>query len=440
MFKKEEIIELFKSIALPFKDFEGGPKLDKIIEICGKMNIPCEYIKDKGLFINKCKKPKIMIISHIDLIGKFRKGFAENKICEIIDSNDPDNKSKKELIIGGLDNTITNAVGILVIKELLKNHSDITLFLSIGEEVGSTGVKNYLKAKKNASNTFYINLDVTNEGWNKNGSVEYDKPNFYILNQLKEILKDNNIFFTGERVGDDIDAVNRFDCQGFSYCLPTKDTIHSYKNKAITDTLVPYAEALYKMVNELKFEESCVSDFRSYYFEQVINYSKEEFKKFLEERKTMESRSMDHRQSSFDFTYYGGNPFGMEGYEFEDDTSYQEELEPLYIGSKNPFDNNSEKINDILIANLDFGNSDSIANRISSILSIYEIKSEKIYSFIYDKLNKMEEFTLDELESVCKTWNKYGELELSRQLISDFRTERIVKEIKNNVYIFNLDN
>lgn len=437
MFKKEEIIELFKSIALPFKDFEGGPKLDKIIEICGEMNIPCEYIKDKGLFINKCKKPKIMIISHIDLIGKFRKGFVENKICEIIDSNNPDNKFKKEIITGALDNTITNAVGILVMKELLKNHSDITFFLSIGEEVGSTGVKNYLKAKKNAANTFYINLDVTNEGWNQNGSIEYDKPNFYILNQLKEILKENNIYFTGERVGDDIDAVNRYDCQGFSYCLPTKDTIHSYKNKALTDTLVPYAESLYKMVNELKFEESCVSDFRSYYFSRVINYSKEEFKNFLEERINLESRERNHRQSSFDFTYYGGNPFERE--DFLDDDDFKEPK--TYFDYQSSFEKmcNSEKINDILIANLDFENEDSIANKVTSILSLYNIQSDKIYSFIFDKLASLETFTLDEFEKVCSSHNKYGELELSRQLISDFSSDRLLKQIANNEFVFMLD-
>lgn len=411
MFNKEEIIELFKTIALPFKDKEGGLKADKILEILTAENIPCEYVPNKGIFVNKVKNPRIIILSHIDLIGKFRKGFMENNIYDILNPEDPENKFKKEIITGALDNTITNAIAILVFKELYKVDKNIMLFLTEGEEVGSTGLKNYLKSKKNAEKIFFINLDVTNEGWNQNGSIEYDRPNFYILNQLKSILVDKNIYFTGERVGDDIDAVNRFDCSGFSYCLPTKDTIHSYKNKALTETLVPYAEALYKMSLELKFEESFSKDMSSYNVEKALEFnSKNELEEYLNSRENNSRRN--DRQRYFDWDNDEYNPF---------------DNIPLKIQkpSKDPLD-------------FDFENESKISEKINEILSFRNIDSDLIYAFIFEHLATLQSFSYEDLDLICKQHDKYGELELSLQLIQDFLNAEILVEISFRVFVFKL--
>jgi len=242
---KESIIELFEKIALPFKDKEGGPKLNSIQEILVEQNIDSTYIPGEGLIVNEVEKPRIILVSHMDLINKFRKGFADCKIYEILD------KDSEEIIKGALDNTITNAVAILVLMELLKNNiNDVELFLSEGEEVGMVGMENYLNARGDiAKNAFYINLDVTNEGWKQNISIEYDKPNFNVYKQRMNILKDLNAFSTGDRVCDDTDAVISAGCSGYSYCLPTKGTIHSYKNSAYTKTLEPYAKGLYRLLS-----------------------------------------------------------------------------------------------------------------------------------------------------------------------------------------------
>lgn len=412
MFKKEEIIELFKEIALPFKDKEGGLKADKIIEILNRDNIPCEYVPDKGIFVNKLKKPRIMILSHIDLIGKFRKGFLEQKVSEIISAND--NKFEKELIVGALDNTITNAISLLVFKELYKVDKNIMLFLTEGEEIGSTGLKNYLKSKKNASDIFFINLDVTNEGWKQNGSVEYDRPNFYILNQLKNILKDLNIFFTGERVGDDIDAVNRFDCNGFSFCLPTYDTIHSYKNKAFTDTLVPYAESLYKMSLELKFEESPKKNMSSYAVKKALEFdSKEEFDKEMNKKEMNYTRN----SNSIGQRYWGWgseDPFSM-----EEDEDLNKRIRETDFLIKDPLDFEMES-----------------SDKINEILAFRGVDSDLIYAFIFEKLATGEYFHLNDFDIVCKKHNKEGELELSMQLIQDFKKEGLITEISFNNYMF----
>lgn len=414
MFNKEEIIGLFKEIALPFKDKEGGLKADKIIEILNRDNIPCEYIPDKGIFVNKIKNPRIMILSHIDLIGKFRKGFMEDKVYNILDSEDPENKFQKEIITGALDNTITNAIAILVFKELYKVDKNIMLFLTEGEEIGSTGLKNYLKTKKKANNIFFINLDVTNEGWNQNGSIEYDRPNFYILNQLKNILVDKNIYFTGERVGDDIDAVNRFDCSGFSYCLPTKDTIHSYKNKALTETLVPYAEALYKMSLELKFEESFTRDISSYHVKKALKFDTK--KDFEEDLNSSENYSRTKYSDNNSIKSHRGQRYF--DWRYDDQDTY------------NPYSNDP--------LDFDFDKESESNSKINEILAFRNVDSDLIFSFIFEHLATLESFSYEDLDLLCRKYNKFGELELSLQLIQDFLNAELLVELSFRNYVFKL--
>jgi len=269
------IITLFEEIAKPFKDKEGGPKLDAIQEWLNKRNISNEYIPGIGKIVNQIDNPRIILVSHIDLIRKFQKGFADGITHEIIIS-----KKGNEIIKGALDNTITNAVALLALESILKSGiTDIELVLTEGEEVGCIGMDSYLKSfEEKSKNAFIINLDVTNEGWKQHSSVEYDKPSFNMLKQLQTLLAEHDAFFTVNRVGDDIDAVNSNGCSGFSYCLPTKDLIHSYENKAYVHTLEGYYYGLISLLNQLELFEDMKDTFSRWDFNKALkSKSFEEF-------------------------------------------------------------------------------------------------------------------------------------------------------------------
>lgn len=262
-------------IAKPYKDKEGGPKLDSIQQWLNERDMYNEYIPGIGKIVNQIDNPRIILVSHIDLIRKFQKGFAEGNTHEIITS-----KKGNEIIKGALDNTITNAVAMLAFEKIIQEEIfDIELVLTEGEEVGCIGMDNYLKEfPEKAQNAFFINLDVTNEGWKQHSSVEYDKPSFNMLKQLQELLKEHDAFFTGDRVGDDIDAVNEHKCSGLSYCLPTKDLIHSYENKAYVHTLEGYYYGLLSLLRNLEVLEDRKELFSKWIFDDALKVStKEEF-------------------------------------------------------------------------------------------------------------------------------------------------------------------
>lgn len=243
--KKEKILELFTTLCKGYKDEDpNSPKLLAIQDWMKERGMTYNYIPDVGLFsnIDIHNPPKIIIMAHIDLIPLFSKGFENNRMPVITDTH----------VIGGLDNTICNAVALLVFEELIKRSvTNVGLFLSEGEEVGCDGARNFLRyTRKFLQNTFFVNLDVTNEGYGLSGSFEYDEPNPAICRQLVNQFKDT-MFYTQERVCDDTDMVNAAELNGFSYCLPTKDNIHSYKNKAKLKSLEPYAEGLLWLAQHL---------------------------------------------------------------------------------------------------------------------------------------------------------------------------------------------
>lgn len=265
--KTRSIISLFSEIAKPFKDNEGGPKLDAIQAWLNSRNISNEYIPGIGKIVNKVDNPRLILVSHIDLIRKFQKGFEAGNTHEIVNS-----KKEVPMIKGALDNTITNSVALLAIEDLIKNGiTDIELVLTEGEEVGLTGMRKYLEVfGEKSANAFFVNLDVTNEGWKRNSSVEYDKPSFNMLKQLQAILSDHNAYFTHNRVCDDVDAINRSGYSGFSYCLPTKDLIHSYDNKAYIHTLEGYLEGLISLLTKIELKEDMNITFNSWHFSKAL--------------------------------------------------------------------------------------------------------------------------------------------------------------------------
>ena len=200
-------------------------------------------------------------------------------------------KKGDEVIVGALDNTICDAVALLAFVKLFNERKipNVTLFLSEGEEVGFIGASSFIREnKERLKDTFFVNLDVTNEGWGYSGSIEYDKPNFGILKLMQKELED--CFFTGERVCDDTDAVNREGLAGFSFCLPTKDIIHSYKNRAKTKTLEPYFDKLCKILT-MELPKEREKDFSSWYFKEALECEdKEKFKEDMDNRRNVLSQ------------------------------------------------------------------------------------------------------------------------------------------------------
>lgn len=271
-----KIIKIFINLSKPYDNntINNNLKLEYIKKFFDSKGISSEYIPGQGLIVNKQENPRLVCVSHIDLINLFNIEFALLKneedlaFNEMLDSINLEESSfsvkgvckiNNGFITGALDNTITNAVALLVCEELISNGiNDIEFFFSEMEEIGLIGMKNYLKNNSvKSKKTFFVNLDVTNEGhYSTHISVEFDKARTHILNHLKKNLNEDIVHYTGIRYCDDIDAVISAKCNGVSFCLPTKGNIHSYENMAKLKSLLPYKEGLYKILSTLKFNQN----------------------------------------------------------------------------------------------------------------------------------------------------------------------------------------
>jgi len=312
---KEEILEKFEKFSKSYEDNKGGEKLIALQNYFNKYNISNKYIKGQGLIVNNIDNPRIILVSHIDLIKKFQKGFLKSKTF-FIDSNN---------VTGALDNTLTNAVAVLILKELISNNiNDIELILTEGEEIGFIGMKNYLKNNKAKSKgALFVNLDVTNEGYREKMdiSIEYDKPSFGIVKKVCNIFKGDNIHYTNDRVCDDTDAIINANCHGFSFCIPTKGTIHSYKNSCRISSIEPYANSLLKLLTNLKpLKEELTSDIYGFNLELAL---KEDITSLEElNNKTNKSHSKEI-ESLFDYNYE------TEDYDYNDSYNDSIDIEEL---------------------------------------------------------------------------------------------------------------
>jgi len=230
------VIKIFEYISLPFSGKNYKKKLFlKIFELA---NIDAIWDKKMGCIIYSENRTKKTIVSHMDLIPSFNKGFSKGKVYIIEDDK----------LIGALDNTFTNAV---VINSILNKQSkDTTYLFSLDEETSQKAIKSYMK--RFGSEQFIFNLDVTNDGKNHHMSIEYDEPCYHICKQINDNLI--NPFFTTDRVGDDLDKVLQADGKGFSYCLPTEKTIHSYKNFTYLKNIQPYMDGLEYLVHNLNLD------------------------------------------------------------------------------------------------------------------------------------------------------------------------------------------
>jgi len=257
---KNKILEIFEKLCVSHKDYlseERSEKLVTITEFLKTEKIQYEYIDKIGLIVNKQEKPEKVVVSHMDLIPLFNNSFIEG-IKGI--------KLGKECISGPLDNTITNAVMLLAIKKL--KNSNVEFLFSEAEEIGFFGVREYLKENRDRlKDSFFINLDVTSEGYKYAASVEYDCCNFENLKKVQALKK--NFFFTADREGDDMCEIKRQGFHGFSYCLPTKNNIHSFKNKARLESLEPYYQGLISLIKNCDLI-SAEKDIFAYEFEKAL--------------------------------------------------------------------------------------------------------------------------------------------------------------------------
>lgn len=229
-----DILTLFENLCLPFNEGKGF-KEAVILKAFQMAEIQADYHKGIGIIVPAKEEREIVVSSHIDLIPLFNKGFQKGR--------EPYSLNGK-IVQGALDNTMTNAVAlILALKEVSPN---VEYVFTEGEEIGLLGMAKYIKQNFDEK-VFYINLDVTNEAWGKEASVEYDRPSFEVCQQLKS----KNWGFTTNRECDDFDIVARTKGNGFSYCLPTEGYIHSFKNQAKLKTLVPYYNGLKWLLTEL---------------------------------------------------------------------------------------------------------------------------------------------------------------------------------------------
>ena len=233
------MIQHYLNIALPHNPNNGGEKLQAILEELKNNPLKKEYIPGTGLIINKIKNPRVVIVSHMDLISIFNEGFMNGYTAGKKTINN------ERYMIGALDNTITNAALLKLIKENPKE--DIVYFFSEFEERGMIGISSFMDMFPEYKNAFFINLDVTNDGVGSFCSVEYDD---YQENKAKVAMEclhgldDRPPHLQTIRFCDDMDAILAKGGHGFSYCLPTEGIIHSYKNKTLIRNLEPYYQGL----------------------------------------------------------------------------------------------------------------------------------------------------------------------------------------------------
>lgn len=237
-----KIIDTFEKIAKPFnKGF--GEKEQTFVDII-KEELPdakFQYVEGQGLIVYEEEPFQKVFVSHLDLVYPFMKGFADGKTHTLTEDR----------MYGGLDNTITNACLLLAMIELRKSGKakNVRFLFTEGEESGLTGMRNYMVLTEGSRDVFYVNLDVTNDNWESNASIEFDKPNRSICHQIFKNIPD--VGFTTYRFTDDNSAILGCGGQGLSYCIPTEEYCHTYNSNLLIKTLEPYYNGLIYLIDEL---------------------------------------------------------------------------------------------------------------------------------------------------------------------------------------------
>lgn len=423
----QQIIDLFGNLCLPFVDKIGGEKQEYAQQWLSNHGIENEYIPGIGIIANKQENPRIVLVSHIDLIKKFRKGFIEGRTFEI----------EGNILRGALDNTITNSVALWAFKHIIdQGVQDVELLLSEGEEVGMVGMDAYIKALKlKSKNTFFLNLDVTNEGYNQHCSVEYDKPNFEIFKKIELHLDQAEIdsFYTHYRVGDDTDAVIKHNCAGLSYCIPTDKTIHSYKNECLISSIDPYYRGLVSLLINLTYSNP-ESNFKGYHLSLA---------KTVETFEELEEEIKKYIPPPSKFAYQGGlwddDDLGETDWIWEKDTKpgkrsnsfgYSSSRDSYPQGfDETPWDDDDTNPWDEEDYEDPYGDIDiNASERLIEVISLTGLDTDKLYKFIINKQLEQEWFSFYELEGVMDYESD------TRYLIDMLIAEKLLTKDKRGLY------
>ena len=300
------IIELFDSMCLSFDEGKGEKEafFHELFSQYGGA-----YEQDIGYVIPSVEETKRVVVSHMDLISLYNRGFKKGKKYKV-----GLNIENKEVIMGALDNTFTNAVTAKVLMTLLDQGraKDTTFVFTEREEIDFGGMRGYLR--KYGNKPFFINLDVTSDNRKFHTSIEFDEANWSICKQIFKQKEEFTSGFTTDRVDDDMDAILRAGGQGFSYCIPTWKTIHSYSNFTLIENILPYYKGLLFLVDELDLSEGIEHDIKNLSIKKAIKKNDKE--KFLKAEKKAEKK---RKKRYNDYEYSSHNSLSLWDWEDDDD-------------------------------------------------------------------------------------------------------------------------
>ena len=231
------ILRLYNRVALPYRTGVIRAKADAIVRIAEACGRAARYDPDVGVVVEATSSPRAAVVCHMDLCEEFYAGFWTGRTLRL----------EGDRLEGALDNTLPNAV-LLHLLESGRMPDDVTLVFTNDEERGSAAAYRFARASGLKA---FLNLDVTARFKKLDASVEYDAPCAEVLSEVWGLLGTDRVGYTPHRDPDDMDALLRAGGNGFSFCLPTKKEIHSYRNRTTVGQVLGYSELLGRLLDNL---------------------------------------------------------------------------------------------------------------------------------------------------------------------------------------------
>jgi len=249
------VLSRFNQLGLTTRDNKKQNMIIQMGESLG-LHVNSTEVEDMGIYMTHKDEsindvPEIIFVSHFDLVYPFEKGFKEHRVFDLFENGD---------ISGALDNTITNAALLEAVSQNGGLPKGVALFFSNGEESGMWGVNNFFHNSREIetfdrikNETFFINLDVTNDQYEQNISIEYDCK--IVLKKELDLLNSNELRLGVQyvRYADDMSVILGKGMQGYSACLPTIGNCHSYKSTTTIDKIQEYTLFLTSRMNKGNF-------------------------------------------------------------------------------------------------------------------------------------------------------------------------------------------
>jgi len=247
----ERIIEIFKIIAQPhdrrYIQLGDSEKVQAITSFLSTLGMKHIVSERHGILVGNPFRAETIIMSHMDTISKFNNIFRGEKKL----------KEKDYLVVGPLDNTITNAILLYLIEKDPGMFKNTMVVFTIGEEPSfecgfyeQCGAHNLFEDFKShiTHDTRVINLDVTANGYHgmydsSHGSISVakefvadDHTSFLEYMQISSKFMEATLRLAGRDVQlvhydhgtcDDLMSVPDYFRDKFSFCLPIENCYHS---------------------------------------------------------------------------------------------------------------------------------------------------------------------------------------------------------------------